>query len=404
MTKPAMTDRFTKPFTQQEPLSNEAIESAINVMRGGRLHRYNVAEGETSQVSLLEQEFADYQGSKYCLACTSGGYALHIALKSAGLKLGKPVLTNAFTLAPVPGAIHNAGGKPILVETETDLTIDLTDLENKAKSAKAKFLMLSHMRGHIADMDAVTDICNRLNLFLIEDCAHTMGAKWKNTKSGNFGKIACFSSQTYKHLNSGEGGFLTTNNPEIMAKAVIHSGSYMLYDKHISRPETQIFETVKLHTPNYSGRMDNLRASILRVQLKQLDTNCKRWNERYKVLADGLQNTKEIIVPKRSKHEHFVASSFQFFLDTDHANKVTEFIDACANRGVEIKWFGADQPTGFTSRYDSWQYIESQPDLPKTRHILRTLCDMRIPLTFSLEDCELIAEIISQTARDIIES
>ena len=66
-----MTKSFSKPFTQQEPLSEQAIENAVSVIQGGRLHRYNTIEGETSQASLLEKEFADYQGSKYCLACTS---------------------------------------------------------------------------------------------------------------------------------------------------------------------------------------------------------------------------------------------------------------------------------------------------------------------------------------------
>ena len=235
---------FSKAFTQQEPLPQEAINNAVAVMQGGRLHRYNVNQGETSQTALLEQEYADYQGCRFCLACTSGGYALHIALRCLGLKSGEPVLTNAFTLAPVPGAIHNAGGQPVLVETEQNLTIDLNDLEDKAKRTSARILMLSHMRGHIADMDAVVDICSKYNIELVEDCAHTMGAKWNNTKSGNFGKIACFSSQTYKHLNSGEGGFLTTNDTDIMAKAVIHSGSYMLYENHIARPDSAVFDKV----------------------------------------------------------------------------------------------------------------------------------------------------------------
>ena len=393
---------FSKPFTQQEPLSNQAIENAVSVMQGGRLHRYNVSEGETSQAALLESEFAEYQGSKYCLACTSGGYALHIALRCAGLKAGEPVLTNAFTLAPVPGAIHNAGGRPILVETEADLTIDLSDLENKARETSAKYLMLSHMRGHIADMDAITQICERNKLMLIEDCAHTMGARWREKRSGNFGEIACFSSQTYKHLNSGEGGFLTTDNPQIMARAVIHSGSYMLYEKHIARPDSEVFENIKLQTPNYSGRMDNLRAAILRVQLNELDQNCQRWNDRYHVLAENLSNAKGIVLPHRSEHEHFVASSFQFSLDVEDTDKVIQFVNECANRGVEIKWFGAKEPKGFTSRYDSWQYLESNQDLAKTRQVLMTLCDMRIPLTFSRDDCKLIAKIIEQVASDII--
>ncbi|MGI9452839.1 MAG: DegT/DnrJ/EryC1/StrS family aminotransferase, partial [Geminicoccaceae bacterium] len=169
---------FTKSFTQQEPIPEAAIERAVEIMRGGRLHRYNVADGETAETALLEQDFAAYQGSRYCIACTSGGYALHVALRAAGLQPGEWVLANAYTLAPVPGAIHNAGGIPVFVEIDRDYHIDIADLNTKAGASGARFLMLSHMRGHISDMDAISEICARRNITMIEDCAHTMGACW----------------------------------------------------------------------------------------------------------------------------------------------------------------------------------------------------------------------------------
>lgn len=92
---------FKGSFTQQEPISEEAIAKAVEVMRSGRLHRYNTEDETPSEVSLLEAEFAAYQGKAWCLACASGGYALQIALRAAGLSNDEPVLTNAFTLAPV---------------------------------------------------------------------------------------------------------------------------------------------------------------------------------------------------------------------------------------------------------------------------------------------------------------
>ncbi len=94
---------FNKPFTQQEGIPEIGVQRAIEIMRSGRLHRYNVIEGETAEAALLESEFAAYMGQAYCLACSSGGYALHIALKAAGIKSGEAVLTNAFTLTPVLG-------------------------------------------------------------------------------------------------------------------------------------------------------------------------------------------------------------------------------------------------------------------------------------------------------------
>ena len=220
---------FSKPFTQQEAIDEATIQRVSEILRSGRLHRYNTMPGETSEAALLEKEYAAFQESKYCLACSSGGYALHVALRAAGLQPGDKVLANAYTLAPVPGAIHNAGGVPVFVEVDENWHISPDDLRKKAQDTGARFLMMSHMRGHIADMDALCEICEEFEVTMIEDCAHTMGAFWKGKRSGNFGKVAAFSAQTYKHINSGEGGLLTTDDPFIAARAIIMSGSYMLY-------------------------------------------------------------------------------------------------------------------------------------------------------------------------------
>ncbi len=386
---------FTKPFTQQEPIPEEAIAKAVEVMRHGRLHRYNTLEGEVAEAALLEDEFASYLGVPYCLACASGGYAMHVALRSAGVERGTKVLTNAYTLSPVPGAIDNAGGTAVLVEIGEDYCIDLADLERKAEASGAKVLLLSHMRGHIADMDGIVALCERHGIALIEDCAHTMGACWKGRKSGTFGLAACFSTQTYKHINSGEGGFLTTADPGLMARAVVFSGSYMLYGRHIAAPDEEEFLKVRLDTPNYSGRMDNLRAAMLRPQLTKLDENCRRWNRLYRVLEEELRRVPDLYLPVRSPEEDYVGSSIQFSPKDLSEEELRRFLAGCAERGVELKWFGEAEPKGFTSRYDSWRYLGPQEDLPATRRVLATLCDMRVPLTFDEDDCRQIVKVIA---------
>ncbi len=393
-----MTDQiFRKPFTQQEPIPEAGIEAATEILRGGRLHRYNTLPGETSEVSLLEAEYAAYQGAKYCLATTSGGQAMQLALRAAGVKPGTKVLANAYTLAPVPGAIFATGGVPVLVEIDADWHTDIADLRAKAAESGAKYLMLSHMRGHIADMDAICAICAEFGITMIEDCAHTMGATWKGTRSGNFGRVACFSTQTYKHLNSGEGGFLTTDDADLAARAVVGSGSYMLYGSHGAIPEEEVFQRVRLDSPNCSARLDMLRAAILRAQLPNLDANVARWNARYQALEAGLADTPGIRVPPRAAHEGYVGSSFQFQA-LGFEGRVLDLLDACAGRGVEIKWFGADTPVAFTSRYDSWKYLGEPPDLHQTKSVLATTCDLRVPLTFTVEDCQQIAAIIRDEA------
>jgi len=385
---------FSKSFTQQEQIPDAGIDRAVEIMKTGRLHRYNLVADEDSEASSLEVEFARWQEVDYCLACTSGGYAIQLALRVCGVKPGDKVLANAYTLAPVPGAIHNVGGEPVLVDIDENYHIDFDDLDSKAAASGAKFLLLSHMRGHIADMDRVVEICTKYGICLIEDCAHTMGAKWRGVRSGNFGTVAAFSTQTYKHMNSGEGGFLTTNDAEIAARAVVSSGSYMLYGRHGAIPAEDIFQKVRLHSPNYSGRMDQMRAAILRAQLPLLEDNLMRWNVLYDRLHARLSAMQGVIIPQRKQEEFYVGSSIQFRVDSIARENIPALIAACNARGVELKWFGEDEPKAYTSRYDSWRYIDDIPVLPMTLKILEKTLDMRVPLTFTAEDCDVIADII----------
>ena len=386
-------ERFTGSFTQQEPIPEDGIEAAIAVLRHGRLHRYNTAPGEVAETALLEEEFAALTGARYCLAVASGGYAMATALRALQVQPGQPVLSNAFTLAPVPGAIASIGARPVFVEVTDDLTIDLGHLEAVARASGAKVLLLSHMRGHVCDMDALMALCHRLGVTVVEDCAHTMGATWRGIPSGRHGVIGCYSMQTYKHVNAGEGGFLISDDADLMARAVLLSGSYMLYPRHRAAPAPEVFEAIRLDIPNISGRMDNLRAAILRPQLRLLGDRVTRWAALYRSLEAELFDTNGLAVIPRPAHEVFVGSSFQFLLPDWSGALVTSLLIRCAQRGVELKWFGADDPVAFTSRYDHWRYA-NPATLPQTDRVLAGLIDLRLPLTFTPADCAQIGRII----------
>jgi dTDP-4-amino-4,6-dideoxygalactose transaminase len=396
-----MTDTpevFTGNFTQQEPIAEDAIAAAVAVLRSGRLHRYNTVPGEAGEVALLEEEFAALTGARYCLAVASGGYALGCALRALGVAPGDAVLTNGFTLAPVPGAIAALGAQPVFVEITEDLVIDMDDLTAKARASGARVLMLSHMRGHICDMDALMQVAQAHDLQVIEDCAHTMGAAWGGVPSGRHGVIGCYSTQTYKHMNSGEGGLIVSDDAALMAKMVLLSGSYMMYPRHRAAPGPEAFAALKYDTPNISGRMDNLRAAILRPQIPTLAGRIARWNALYRRLEAGLAATPGLRLIPRPQAESYVASSFQFLLPGWTPERITAFVARAAARGVELKWFGAAEPAGFTSRYDSWRYAAPQ-SLPVTDRVLAGLLDLRLPLTFTEADAAQIARIIDAEAR-----
>ncbi|MDZ4134430.1 MAG: DegT/DnrJ/EryC1/StrS family aminotransferase, partial [Paracoccaceae bacterium] len=315
------------------------------------------------------------------------------ALRALDVGQGDRVLSNAFTLAPVPGAIASVGAVPVFVEVTRALTIDLDDLVAKAAVSGARVLLLSHMRGHICDMQALMAICDAAGVLVIEDCAHTMGASWRGTPSGRHGRMACYSTQTYKHVNSGEGGLLISDDPQAMARAILLSGSYMLYSRHRAAPPPEVFEDLRLDTPNISGRMDNLRAAILRPQLVMLPDRVARWAVLYRAIEDGLAATPGLALVPRLRDEAFVGSSFQFLLPDWAPDRVQTLLARAAARGVDLKWFGAPEPAAFTSRYDHWRYANPVP-LPQTDRILAGLIDLRLPLTFSPADAAQIARIL----------
>ncbi len=390
--------RFGKDLSTPEPIPEAAIERAVALMRSGRLHRYGEQGSGYPEPSLLEQDYAAYVGSRYCVAVSSCGAAMFIALKALGVKAGDKVLTSTFTLSPVPGAIAHAGAEAVLIETSADYMTDLQDLERKAVSSGAKVFLLSHMRGHIADLQAVRAICDKYGIAVIEDCAHTMGAKWDGKHTGTWGKVGCYSAQTYKHINSGEGGLLVTDDDDVAAQAILMSGCYMMHDQHILRPSADVFERWKYVTPNFSMRMSNLAAALLRPQIGQIADRGRRWNHIYATLERELSRAKHVSVPARQAKEEFVASSIQFTLDLK-PRQIERFLKECDVRGLYIKWFGTPAPVAFTSNYAHWQYLTNKPDIPKSMDILNQLLDLRTPLSLTNDDCVLIGQIVAATSR-----
>jgi len=384
-------------LTAQEPIPQAGVRAALALLDSGKMHRYGEASGVPAEAAMLESEFAASLGRRYAVGLNSCGSTMFVALKCLDVGPGDVVLSNCFTLAPVPGAIAHAGAALQLVDVTEDLTIDLADLERKAAGGRARVLLLSHMRGHIADMGRVTEICARHGIALVEDCAHTMGAGWDGMPTGTFGAVGCFSLQSYKHANGGEGGLLVTDDDDIAARAILHSGSYMHWRGHAVRPPDAVFERWKYLTPNFSLRMSNLAAAIVRPQMGEaLASRCARWNQRYHWLVEGLAALQGIRLPRRAPQEQYVQSSVQFLVRERSAEQMQRFVDLAASDGVNIKWFGAEEPLGFTSNWTSWRYADMRQDLPQAAKVLAGLCDVRIPLALSEDDCRAIVAVIAR--------
>lgn len=391
-----MGDRLALDLSAPPTIPEPSIAAAEAVLRSGWTHRYGETLGDASDAAMLEAEFAAHLGTRYCVAVNSCGSAMYLALLCTGVRPGDRVLMNAFTLAPVPGAVAHAGAEHVLVEVTQDLVIDLDDLARKARASGARHLLLSHMRGHIADMTRLMALCDDLGVTVIEDCAHTMGARWAGRPTGTFGKAGCFSLQAYKHVNAGEGGLIATDDPDVAARAILYSGSYMLYRQHRARPGEDVFARWKDVTPNYSLRMSNLVAAVARPQIALLADRARIWNDRHGRLAALLGAIPGLRLPHRPQEEEFVQSSIQFAVAGLDADAFARFLAGCRARGVYLKWFGSREAEGYTSVPGQWRYLADPRTPAATAAVLERLCDMRIPLTLTEADCATVARIIAE--------
>ena len=395
MPEPVSPPRLDVDLAQPTPLGEAAIDAANRVLRDGRLFRYGEAASGLPEAALLEQDFAAMLGARYCAAVNSGGCALFLALRALGVEPGAPVLLNAFTLAPVPGAIAHAGARAVLVDLTERLTICPEDLDRKAAESGARVLLLSHMRGHVADMDAVMEVCARRGLTLVEDCAHTTLARWDGRLVGRFGAVGCFSAQSYKHVNGGEGGLIITDDEDVAARAILLSGSYMLYAQHAARPGMAVFDRWRGTTPNLSMRMNGLIAALLRPQLADLPARNARWRAIHDRIAARLKGSNAIHVPERPPQEDHTPTSIQFLYE---GGALPGFLERAAEGGVAVKWFGADQPVGFTSRYAHWGYLDGPHEVPNADRLLAKTCDVRLPATLTDAEADTLADVLLDAA------
>jgi dTDP-4-amino-4,6-dideoxygalactose transaminase len=235
---------------------------------------------------MFEKEFAEYIGTKYCIGVANGTDALEIGISSLELNDGDEIITQPNSYIATCLGISYNNIKPIFVDiNETTLMIDCEKIEEKI-TEKTKALCIVHLYGCVPNMDKIMEIVKKYNLYLIEDCAQSHGAKYNDIKMGTFGDIACFSFYPGKNLGCyGDGGAICTNNEKIYQKIkLIHNiGSNVKY-----------YHEVK----GRNSRLDNIQAGILRIKLKYLDqNNLKRQNNANQYILN-LINCSNIILPQ----------------------------------------------------------------------------------------------------------
>ena len=373
-----------------EPIPEAARAEVERLLTSGDLFRYTAASD--APVSLLEAEFAQMMGSRFALAVSSCSAALFLSLKALGLPAGSRVLIPGFTFAAVPSSVVHADCVPVLCEVGENYRIEIADFETRLKDNIAA-VIISHMRGHTSDMDAIMRLCNTAGIPVIEDAAHSLGTLWHGRKIGTIGKVGCFSFQSYKMVNAGEGGILITDDPELVARAIIMSGAYEHnWKKHPVLHDA--FAKWQNQLPLYNLRLNNLSAALIRPQLDALPQRVANGRRNHDYVAARLNEHAHFHVPAPLPGEDRAPDSIQFNLTEMSDDEAEDFVRIADAGGVKVQVFGtsADNARAFWN----WQFIEDLPELPRTRAMLMRACDVRLPVRLGKGELDAVTDVLLQ--------
>lgn len=385
-----------------EPIPESARAAIDAMLQSGDLFRYTAPQD--SPVALLEREFAALMGSRYALAVSSCSAALFLSLKALDLPKGARVLIPAFTFAAVPSSVIHADCQPVLCEVGDNYRIDMADFEARLDQ-DIDAVMISHMRGHTSDMDAIMALCDARDIPVIEDAAHSLGTTWHGRNIGTIGRLGCFSFQSYKLLNAGEGGIMITDDADLVARAVIMSGAYEHnWAKHVAQGDNALsaaFGHWQNRLPLYNLRLNNLSAALIRPQLDEIPRRVRDGRAGHDHVAALLNTSPWLSVPDALEPEERAPDSIQFNLVGMDDADTSAFAAATARRGVKVQIFGLSEDNA--RAFWNWQFIDGPtPDLPMTRAMLSRACDTRLPARLTREQQDAIATAIIDAAEEVM--
>ena len=375
-----------------KPIPQSGIDLAVKAMNAGVMYRYQPKTKEASITATFEHNFANYMGVKHVVGTNSCGSAMFIALNIVGVQPGDTVLTNAFTFHAVPSVIEHARAVPVLVESNREWAMDAEDLDKKATETGAKVLLMSYMRGHVPDMDAIMKVVEKHDLILIEDCAHAYATLWNGQLLGTFGEIGCFSTQSSKGLSAGEGGIFITNDDEHAAKAVLYAGSYeRLWMKHYDL-DSDLMDQLQNQIPGYSMRMQEVTAAMLTPQIDRLAVIKKIHVDNWTLLHSLIHDHPNIEIPLPLPQVDSFCDTMQFHLVGMSRDEADRFIDLMKEEGIPMQIFGARRNA---RDYRQWEYIKAhQDELKATVANIEFACDLSMQPHLNFDNIRVMGRVI----------
>jgi perosamine synthetase len=245
------------------PVISEEDEQAILDV----LHARSMSGGDVT--AQLEAEYAQWEGSEFALAANSGTAAIHCAMYGLGIGRGDEVITPTWTFWATHGQLMNLGATPVFCDLDPRTLCPCPQDAEARITPKTKAIIVVHMAGYAADMDAFMDIAQRHGIGILEDYSHSHASTWKGQKVGSIGHVGAASIMSEKPMASGEGGMLNTNDRDIYERAIMFGhGDHM---KYVQNEEYTRF--APLPWGGYKYRMHQMTSAMARVQLRNYDKN-----------------------------------------------------------------------------------------------------------------------------------
>ena len=352
-------------------IDDDEIRSVVETLKSGWL----TTGAKTKQ---FEEQFAKYLSVCHAVAVNSCTAALHLALDAIGVEEGDEVIVPTMTFTATAEVVLYFKAKPVLVDCLPDtLNIDPAQLE-RAISSKTKAILPVHFGGQPCDMATIMDIARRHNLYVIEDAAHALPAKYREQVVGTIGDITCFSFYATKTITTGEGGMATTNNPDWAARMRMMSLHGISHDawKRYAKEGSWYYEVVR---PGYKYNLTDIAAAIGIEQLKKCDAFAVARKKIAAAYHQGLSELPEIQTPVCSPDVQHAWHLYGLQLRVDRL-KITrdQFIEALKERGIGTsvhfiplhlhpfyrEAFGY-VPEDFQNASETYQRIISLPIYPK---------------------------------------
>jgi perosamine synthetase len=276
-------------------LDEEDIQAVIEVLRSDYLTT-------GPKIKEFEQKFADYVGAKYAVAIANGIAALHAVCYAAGIREGDEVITTPITFAASASCVLHCGGTPVFADIDPKTyNIDPEEIRKKI-TPKTKAIIPVHFTGQPCDMDEIHKIAKEYNLIVIEDAAHALGAEYKGRKIGSISDMTTFSFHPVKHITTGEGGMITTNDEELYKKLILFRTHGITRNNELLHNQDEgpwYYEQLDL---GYNYRITDIQCALGISQLKKLEKFVARRREIADQYNKAFKELEGVVIPYQDQY------------------------------------------------------------------------------------------------------